>query len=180
MNSPLPKKKIEYTDWQKQKCDTKRWERVLFFNPKKLYKRLGDKLDPYKRHQGFSMDLLFPQQPGRCACGCKVKPKTYGSDGKTFKWATESCSGFASDVLSIINNYFGKPAFYISLYYGHKCSECPETKMLELDHIVGVKHGGGGCWLSNYRWLCKACHTKKTNKDFKRKEFKQTNQLNLL
>ena len=88
------------------------------------------------------------------------------------KWANYDCQRFASDVLDIINNDRGAPAHYISLYYGYKCCKCPSEKDLELDHLVGIKQGGGGCWLSNYRWLCKECHNDKTNRDFNQKEYK--------
>jgi len=183
MRSPLPKKQIEWSEYFLQRPDKIAViERVLYFDPTELYERLGDKLITSKRHAGISMDLLFPKIPGKCACGCDKKPEMYANDTNNRKFASHNCQAFASDVLSIINNYFGKPAFYISIYSGKKCSECDETDHLELDHIIGVKHGGGGCWLSNYRWLCKKCHVNKTNKDFKRKEFKveaETNQQKL-
>lgn len=180
MREPLPKKEIQYTAWQLEKVPHKIavWERVLFFDPKELYARLGDKIDPYKRHAGLSMEVLFPRIEGQCACGCELPPPS----GETWcrKWATDNCQSFASDVLSIINNYFGKPAYYISLYSGWKCCKCESTKYLELDHEIGVKQGGGGCWLSNYRWLCKVCHNDKTNQDFSRKQYKPKIQQELL
>lgn len=168
---PLPKKKIQYNEWQlKHKDHIEIWERVLFFNPKKIYKRLGNRIDKNKRHIGLSMDDVFPKIIGKCACGCKLIPPS-GNDWQR-KWGNYKCQSFASNVLSIINNYFGKPAFFINIYYGKKCFKCESTLDLELDHIIGVKHGGGGCWLSNYMWLCKVCHNNKTNKDFSRKEYK--------
>lgn len=184
MRDKLPKKKIqipEHWDAKKDKAMLKRIERVLFFNPAKIYKRLGDKIDPYKRHAGIQMEQMFPKLEGKCACGCgKVPPS---GEGWQRKWANEDCNYVANNVLSIINNYFGKPAFFVSFYSGKKCSEegCNNTSVydLELDHIVGVKQGGGGCWLSNYRWLCKQCHVAKTNKDFGRKSRKTNTNLNL-
>ena len=171
---PLQKKEIQYSAWQLENLSHRIpvYERVLFFDPKDLYERLGDKLDTNKRHAGLSMEDLFPKVEGKCACGCEKNPKS--GEGWCRKWASDDCQSFASDVLSIINNYFGKPAKYITLYYGKKCFECPcESELeLELDHTIGVKQGGGGCWLSNYKWLCKKCHTNKTNKDFNRKEYK--------
>lgn len=171
MRSKLPKKKIQYNEWQLSKPDLiKKIERVLFFDPSKIYKRLGDQINPYKRHAGISMLQMFPPVEGKCACGCNKKPKVYSNklgEEKTMKWASFTCQAVAGDVLSIINNYFGKPAQYITLYAGRKCSECGHDGYdLELDHIVGVKQGGGGCWLSNYRWLCHDCHVAKTNVTF--------------
>ncbi len=170
--SPLPNKKIEYSPFQLEKWSNKIpvYERVLFLDPKELYERIGDKINLTKRHAGVQMEDLFPKIEGRCACGCEKAPPS--GKGWQRKWAHNDCQDFASDVLSIINNYFGKPAYYISLYSGKKCCQCESKIDLELDHIVGVKQGGGGCWLSNYRWLCKVCHNDKTNKDFNRKEYK--------
>ena len=36
------------------------------------------------------------------------------------------------------------------------------THLWEMDHIVPVVHGGGGCGLSNLRTLCRVCHGKAT------------------
>ena len=177
---PLERKEIIHTDWYKSKPDLiAKVERVLFFDPTEVYKRVEHLIDPYKRHVGISMEEMFPKIDGKCACGCEEKPPS-GEDWQR-KWATDSCQSFTGDVLSIINNYFGKPAKYVTLYYGKICSSenCEETYYLELDHIIGVKQGGGGCWLSNYRWLCKSCHNNKTNKDFKWKEYKPTNQISM-
>lgn len=175
---PLGKKEIAWSEWYADKPHLiRRFERVLFFDPAPVYARVGHLIDPFKRHAGLSMEQVFPKLEGQCACGCDKPPKS--GEGWQRKWATDECQEFASDVLSIINNYFGKPAKYITRYAGEVCSECTNTHCLELDHIVGVKQGGGGCWLSNYRWLCKDCHTDKTNKDFKRKEYKTTTQLPL-
>lgn len=173
MREPLQKKDIKYSDWQLDKLASKIpvYERVLFFDPKPIYDRIGDKINVHKRHQGLSMNVLFPKLEGVCACGCSSSVES--GEGWQRKWARYACQEFASDVLSIINNYFGRPAYYISLYYScRKCCECESVFELELDHIVAVKQGGGGCWLSNYRWLCKNCHNDKTNKDFNRKKYK--------
>ncbi len=171
----LPKKEIKYSEWYATKHPHKilAHERVLFFDPTGLYARIGDKLNTSKRHAGLQMDDLFPKIEGKCACGeCDLIPKS--GEGWQRKWGSDECQSFASDVLSIINNYFWKPGFYISLYAGNKCCKCDNTSKLELDHIIGVKHGGGGCWLSNYRWLCKDHHNDKTNSDFGKGKYKPT------
>lgn len=175
---PLPEKEIVFDAWYAAKHPDRlpMMKRVLFFDPTPLYERVKDKINPNKRHQGIQMEDIFPKQDVPvCACGCG-KPTDHGAnkDGSKLwhrKWAHDNCQRFANDVLSIMNNYFGKPAYYVSLYWGEKCCQCPNTTMLELDHIVRVKHGGGACWLSNYRWLCKDCHNKKTNQDFGKGEF---------
>lgn len=178
--APLIKKEIMWSDWHRERPELiKRFERVLFFDPSELYSKIEHLIKPTHRHQGLGMDVLFPKIEKFCACGCgklAVQSTEFKEDGVTptwqRKWHSDECGAFAGDVLSIINNYFGKPAKYIDLYYGHKCVNCDSTHQLELDHIVGVKHGGGGCWLSNYEWKCAKCHREKTNSDF---GFKQQN-----
>jgi 5-methylcytosine-specific restriction endonuclease McrA len=172
--APLPKKEIIWDEWYKDKPRMiQNIERVLYFDPTPVYERVGHLIDPYKRHAGISMEQTFPTQPrdaGKCTCGCDVTPKSYGT-GNYFKYATDNCKYLASQTVSIINNYFQTPPKFISWYEGKKCAECGDTHPydLQLDHIVGVKQGGGGCWLSNYRWLCHECHVHKTNVTFNRK-----------
>ncbi len=178
---PLEKKKIQWSEWHIERPHLiEKFERILFFDPTALYERIGHLIDPHKRHQSLGMETLFPKIEKFCACGCGKLAKqsdVFKEDGITptwqRKWHSDVCGAFASDVLSIINNYFGRPTFYIKLYNGHKCVGCShETYDLELDHIIGVKQGGGGCWLSNYEFKCKKCHVSKTNKDFQKGEFK--------
>ncbi len=177
----LPKKEISWSPYYAERPDKiKAIERVLYYDPSALYDRISHKINPFKRHQGLQMDDLFPHTHSDvCACGgCGEMPKQF-SEGKFHKWAHQSCSQFAGHILSIINNYFGVPATYINHYAGHVCCQCSETNGLELDHIVGVKHGGGGSWLSNYRWLCSAHHRNKTNESFGFKEHKNKTQLKI-
>lgn len=63
MRSPLPAKEIKYSEWQLEKLAHKIpvYERVLFFDPKELYDRLGDKINVNKRHANLSMEDLFPR-----------------------------------------------------------------------------------------------------------------------
>ncbi|MES2287526.1 MAG: HNH endonuclease signature motif containing protein [Bacteroidota bacterium] len=178
--APLPRLKIEWSDWYKERPELiERLERVLFLDPTDLYRRVGHLIDPYKRIHGIGMEDMFPKQHIICACGCGKNAKasdTFKEDGVTptwqRKWASDECSAFAGACLSIINNTFQVPSKYITFYYGKKCECGKEGYDLELDHTVGVKHGGGGSWLSNYKWLCKNCHNCKTNKDFGRKSHK--------
>lgn len=173
--TPLKPKTIEWDEWYRERPGMiTNIERVLYFDPTPVYERIADKIDPYRRHQSITVELAFPQPPrdaGKCTCGCDVVPKTYGN-GNYMKYATDSCSYLVTNVVSIINNYFQKPPKFITYYAGQICDECkdPSKKYnLQLDHIVGVKQGGGGSWLSNYRWLCHECHVHKTNVTFNRK-----------
>ena len=174
--APLPKKEIQWSDWHKgQKGLVEKIERVIYLDPTELYARIGHLINPFKRHQSIGMENLFPKQHLYCACGCGEKAKasdTFKEDGITptwqRKWKDDMCKSFANNVLSIINNTFQTPSKHLAWYSGKICDECKDPGKqygLELDHIVGVKQGGGGCWLSNYRWLCKDCHVSKTTKD---------------
>jgi len=44
---------------------------------------------------------------------------------------------------------------YLDETYGHKCSLCPATERLELDHVNGDSSNNR---LTNFRWLCKSCN----------------------
>lgn len=158
---PLPKKEIIHSEWvYKEHPDyIEYWERVLFFDPKEIYDRI--KIDAFTRIHTISIFKVFPDIPGKCACGCGLELK-----GRHSRFSTVSCSRFAWAVRNIICNVHKMPGSFITKYYGNKCDECKENNGDELDHIIGVKHGGGGCWLSNYRWLCYKCHRNKTNVDF--------------
>ncbi len=174
MKQPLEKKIIIHDEWviEKHPDYIEYWERVLFFDPTDIYNRI--KIDPFKRIHAISITSMFPDIEGKCACGCGLDLPPRRS-----RFSTENCSRFAWAVRNIICNAHQAPSKFINKYYGNKCSECDSINGLELDHIIGVKHGGGGCWLSNYRWLCKVCHNDKTNKDFKRKRHKPDNNLKL-
>lgn len=160
---PLPKKEIIYSDWELAKPHLiEKWERIFNYDPRGMYKMMGHLIDPYKRIQQISIHDFFPDIEGECACGCGKEIK------KHRRFATEACRGFAWDVRNIICNAHQRPHHYIQKYFGSNCQDCETIWGEQLDHVIGVKHGGGGCWLSNYRYLCHQCHVAKTNKDFGR------------
>lgn len=141
--------------------DVKAFKRAMFFDPTEIYKRISDLLNPYKRYQSISIGIVFPQiDKPICDCGCGKKLK-----GRQRRWANQDCSTFAYYVTSIISGQPSTIYAFITAYYGFGCIEC-KSEGIEIDHVVGIKHGGGRCWLSNYRPLCTICHQKKTNKDF--------------
>lgn len=165
MREPLPYKELNLKPLR---------ARVLFFDPAPVYARIT--VDPYKRVQSISMSHTFPSVPCECACGCGEK-----LTGKKTRWHSQVCMDFAYHVTSIICGRFDVVKSYLNRYYEWRCMDCGcedqlrETKNgwisdIQIDHIIGVKHGGGGCWLSNYRLRCHACHVKKTNTDFNRKQ----------
>lgn len=163
MNSPLPIKNIG-----KRSAHI---SRVLFFDPTEIYKRI--KIDPYKRSQSVFMDKLFPNKlNGKCRCGCEKELK-----GRRTSWATKECSKFAYSVWAIISGRTNVIKQFLMIYYGWQCKRCLTSNDIKMDHIVGVKHGGGGCWLSNFQLLCHTCHVDKTNKDFGRKQAKNKSKI---
>lgn len=135
-------------------------EQVAFFDPSGVYSR--QPVNIHRRVQAsLSFALMFPSQNGTCACGCG-KPLR----GKQKRWASEDCSSFAYGVWSIIDGRRDTIAFYVAkLNGGYRC-KCGSDVDVRLDHIIPVKHGGGGCWLNNFQWLCHTCHVNKTNEDF--------------
>lgn len=134
--------------------------RVLFFDPTTLYKRVT--VDPLKRTQSIGMEIFFPPNKSKkCRCGCN-KALT----GRRTAWASTDCSRFAGDIQAIINGHTPTIKKYLMMYHGWSCVKCGVFSTIKMDHIIGVKHGGGGCWLSNFQLLCHTCHVAKTNKDF--------------
>jgi 5-methylcytosine-specific restriction endonuclease McrA len=152
MNEPLKYKSIG-----KRKPH---YERVMFFDPTELYKRI--KIDKHKRKQSISMENLFPpNDQNRCRCGCDKE-----LSGRRTSWASTDCSRFATDIQAIISGQSKVIKNYLIIYHNWQCIACNVMTDIEIDHITGVKHGGGGCWLSNYQLLCNTHHRAKTNKDF--------------
>lgn len=169
--SPLPYKEIKLKfPWH---------QRVLSFDPSQISERL--KLNHFKRTQTVQISILFPQEEGLCRCGCNNKlPKNRKS------WATDDCQKYAYAVANILIGRTETIRSFLKIYYGWECQDCgckdtghtvirtsyngskyeDSISLIKIDHIVPVKHGGGGCWLSNYRLRCHSCHKDKTNKDF--------------
>lgn len=140
--------------------------RVLYFDPTPVYERIGHLIDPYKRIQSICIERMFPNEDKRvCACGCGVF-----LEGRRTRWANDGCSEFGRCVSGIISGNSQMIRSFLYDYYGYVCFKCDEHESmlisLEADHTIGVKHGGGGSWLSNYKYLCKGCHREKTNEDF--------------
>lgn len=46
----------------------------------------------------------------------------------------------------------------------YKCVRCAARGTHEVDHILPVSEGGGGCGLDNLRTLCVCCHRHETRK----------------
>lgn len=157
--------------------------RVLTFDPDPIYQRMGDKISPFKRVQSlFMWDLFEFREDGICACGCEQK-----LSGRRKRYDSEDCSRFCNIIYCIITGRMETIRHYLQYVYEFRCCECSKTEReverihkddwrtpIELEHILPVKHGGGGCWLSNYKFMCYVCHRGKTNKDFGFKSKKVT------
>ena len=190
---PLEKKEI---DW-KYKCDLADFHnRIMFFDPTDIYKEIGNLVDPYSRRQPkVGMAHLFHNEGKICACGCGKE-----LTGRKTRWATKECGDFASRIYFIITGDTQTIKFYLEKYYGNKCVRCNRTEtqifdedvrelpksnmrawrsVLEVDHVIAVKNGGGGSWLKNYQLLCFNCHLEKTNEDFGWKKPKNDSQIKI-
>lgn len=176
-NEPLAHKEIEMPAHINTESRKQVWEnniRLLFFNPKPIYNRIGYLINTTERIQSkLSLELLFPKRTDKiCRCGCGRPCKR--------SWHSEQCSDFAFGVYSIICYGTSRVQPLMNLYHGRECQMCKDNWWEDIDHIIPVKHGGGGCWLSNYMPLCKQCHKDKTKKDFNWKEYKPTNPTSLI
>ncbi len=166
---PLPFKEIPMPEWFSESEEKEgHWTarlRVVFFDPAPIYERISELINPNKRIQsGLNIELMFPSRnDGICRCGCGHPAKR--------SWATSSCSNFCWKVYFIICYGTQYARKFIETYYGSNCMSCSGNGC-DIDHIIPVKHGGGGCWLSNFVPLCKKCHNDKTRKDFKWGEYR--------
>lgn len=147
--------------------------RVLFLDPKPIYDRIS--VNHFKRIKSVSISQMFPENGNICGCGCGAELL-----GRRKRWATDECKYFAQAVWGIINGHSEIITSYLQLYNGIiACVECGLTNSykefkngmsvnsIHKDHIIPVFKGGGGCWLSNYQYLCDACHKQKTKIDLK-------------
>jgi 5-methylcytosine-specific restriction endonuclease McrA len=145
-------------------------KRIIEFNPQNLYNRI--KIDKYKRYQKIGIEQMFPSTKSKkCACGCgKALPK-----GRR-RWNSDTCMEFAFYANQIIKGDTAKIKEILYEVLDYKCCKCGKNHSeievphdllctIELDHIVAVKNGGGGCWLGNYQFICYHCHKEKTLSD---------------
>jgi hypothetical protein len=134
-------------------------QRITNFNPASIQDRYI--IDPKSRIQKIPIGLMFPKVKGICGCGCR---ELLGK-GKS-RWANPDCMYFANTVREIICGYTSTIKLVMKMDRTWKCVNCHRVRSLKIDHIIPVKHGGGGCWLENYQLLCQKCHVVKTREDF--------------
>lgn len=132
----------------------------------------------YKRINTVEMSTIFPNEKGICACGCGEHLK-----GRSTRWFDKSHTDLALMIQCIIAGRSESIRPIISSIYGAECSVCGissddaydkyynrdsfslVSNFLELDHIIPVHQGGGGCWLGNYQLLCVGCHKEKSKRE---------------
>lgn len=136
--------------------------RVLVFDPYEVYDRVT--INPFTRHQRCSdvnTTALFPKLFGVCSCGCGKL-----LIGKRTKWASGVCHTFAHYVSQVISGHVLYIKRLVLTYHDYKCARCGNSDNIQIDHIIPVYAGGGGCWLNNYQPLCTKCHKIKTRNDY--------------
>lgn len=172
MRKPLPFIEISMPEWYSETVQrTGYWNdriRLMFFDPSEIYSRISGLIDPYKRLQNnLNTEILFPKNlEGICRCGCGLPAKR--------DWHSQSCSNFAWRVYSVIAYGTANVKPLMRTYYGDNCQNGCGNNWDDIDHIISIKFGGGGCWLSNFKPLCKPCHKEKTKQEFKWGEYKQS------
>lgn len=162
------------------------YHRILMFDPAPIYEILYNHqyrferqtFSHYKRLNTVEMSTIFPNERGICACGCGHPLK-----GRSTRWLEKSHTNLALVIQNIIAGRSESIRPVIEAMYGAKCCECGissndaydkyykhdsfslVSNFLELDHIIPVHQGGGGCWLGNYQLLCKGCHKEKSKRE---------------
>lgn len=113
--------------------------------------------NPYARSCNNSdIHGMFERDGDFCACGCGKKVEG------TRRFHNNRCADLIYGTAQMIAHQGPDLYRFMAKTYGEKCAKCPETKDLEIDHIIEVKNGGGICWVDNFQFLCKACHKAKT------------------
>lgn len=130
-------------------------------------------IDRFKRYQNnLSMGELYPDIRFKCACGCGKN-----LSGRRTRWANDDCRKKAVVYYWIVKG--NQATIRIELSKRDKidgknyCAFCKTDVTYtdwEADHILEVRHGGGGCGLENFQIVCKECHKKKTKANFAKSE----------
>lgn len=120
-------------------------------------------LNRYQRVQTklkFSNLFPKPKRKGKCRCGCPKKVKA-----PRRLWASSRCNHRAYEYYAMVKG--SRKVIRNLLWRRDKgiCAGCGKDcgrRNWDADHILSVAEGGGGCDLTNFQTLCKACHLDKT------------------
>lgn len=153
-----------------------RFQRILQLDPSFIYEVLDDQLDPFVRKNHINIERAFPEKKdGHCDCGCGQK-----LEGRKRRWATDECSRFIFQIHSILTGRSEFIRYILNAVYDYRCGKCGRSEddfprkeaknglwcsPIHLEHTLAVQHGGGGCWLSNYTFMCVDCHKIKTRSE---------------
>lgn len=124
-------------------------------------------IDKFKRYQSqLRVHHLYPaKKDGVCDCGCGQE-----LTGRQRRWASTACTDRVVKEFKIIKGDTQVIREEVQKRDKGVCAECQEPKQSswewQADHIVEVRHGGGGCGLDNFQTLCTDCHKKKTKKNY--------------
>lgn len=148
-----------------------RFHKIFQLDPGPFYEKVIHQLNPFKRQNWLLMEHLFPDlQNGLCSCGCEKE-----LSGRRTRWSSDECKILPLQIFSILTGRSEHIKSILFQVYEYKCFKCERsnkdfndgyTSNIHLEHTLSVKHGGGGCWLSNYKFMCVDCHRNKTNADF--------------
>lgn len=133
-------------------------DRIYRIDVSIIYNRIS--IDRHSRKNSISKDEIFPPIDGYCFCGCGTKLPPY-----RIKWANDECREFSFYVWSIISGRTNEIKEILRNGRAPVCCKCGSNKRIEVDHVVPVSSGGGGCWITGYQLLCYDCHKAKTGND---------------
>ena len=110
----------------------------------------------------FKKEDLFPHTKGLCGYCHKPLPE------HKRRWCSEPCREQSYLKYAVIKGDIQIIRLCLMDRDNGKCAKCGEiTNDWEADHIIEVRHGGGGCTLDNFQTLCIPCHKAKTKANFK-------------
>jgi len=124
-------------------------------------------IDKFKRYQTqLRVHHLYPaKKDGFCDCGCGQE-----LSGRQKRWASTKCTNKVVKEFKIIKGDTKVIREEIQKRDKDVCAECNEpADVWQADHIIEVRHGGGGCTLDNFQTLCTVCHKKKTKENYNKK-----------
>lgn len=152
------------------------FHRILQLDPSFIYEALDDQLDPFVRNNSITIDRAYPEKKdGFCDCGCGKK-----LEGRKRRWASDECSKFIFQIFCILTGRSDNIRRILNAVYDYRCGKCGRNddevgyieyqnglicSPIHLEHTLAVQHGGGGCWLSNYTFMCIECHKIKSKSE---------------
>lgn len=128
-------------------------------------------IDPFKRYQSsLKIEHLYPHNNQKlCRCGCNLPLPS-----RKRSWYNQDHQQVAVTRFFVMKGDVQVIRRELSKRDNQVCSKCNNslekdpTFEWQADHIIEVRHGGGGCELEGYQTLCVPCHKVKTKENHKR------------